>query len=249
MYKVVIIDDERAAIDILMRKLSGYKEYEVVGMAQDGESGLRLVEDEQPDVLFLDVEMPDMSGIDFLGRLEQMEHSCNVVMCTSYSEYMLEAFRSNAFDYLLKPIENDELEKVMSRLTSNLHQSTSQQQGSSVSRQVDGNFLFYINTIDFLLVRIEDICLFQYNHDQRVWEVIVSHQTAPIRLKRNVINETLLALDSRFVQVNQKYIINISCLLKVKDQFCVFYPPFDTIDYVKVGRFFRKKLIEMFRTI
>ncbi len=249
MYKVVIIDDEKVAIDILIRKLKRYPEYQVVGMAQDGENGLRLINDEQPDVLFLDVEMPDMTGIDFLEKLREVDHDCDVVMCTSYDEFMLEAFRNNAFDYLLKPIDDTELETVMHRLTSDFLQSTKQQQCKSISKQVDDSFLFYLNTIDFQLVKIQDIALFQYNHDQRVWEVIVAQQTNPIRLKRNVINETLLALDDRFVQVNQKYIINIGCLMRVKDNFCIFRPPFDHIDYVKVGRFFRKKLIERFRTL
>lgn len=109
--------------------------------------------------------------------------------------------------------------------------------------------LLYLNTVDFQLVRIQDIGFFQYNHDLRVWEVVVAHQSNPIRLKRNVTNETLLSLDERFVQVNQKYIVNITCLQKVKDNFCSFYPPFDAISYVKVGRFFRKKLIERFRAL
>ena len=82
-----------------------------------------------------------------------------------------------------------------------------------------------------------------------MWEVVVAHQSNPIRLKRNVTNETLLSIDERFVQVNQKYIVNITYLQKVKDNFCSFYPPFDAIGYVKVGRFFRKKLIERFRAL
>ncbi len=246
MYKVVIIDDERAAIDILIRKLSNFKDFQVVGMAQDGESGLRLISEEEPDVLFLDVEMPDINGIDFLERMYEMDYWCYVVMCTSYSEYMLQAFRNNAFDYLLKPIENEELETIMNRLLAELKQNRHKQQGGDVNKQVDGSLLFYLNTVDFQLVRIENIGLFQYNHDQRVWEVVVANQPNPIRLKRNVINETLLSLDERFVQVNQKYIVNITCLMKVKDNFCVFYPPFDNIKYVKVGRFFRKKLIGRF---
>ncbi len=249
MYKVVIVDDERAAIDILIRKLRDFREFQVVGMAQDGQSGLQLIADEQPDVLFLDVEMPDMTGINFLEKLDEMDHDCNVVMCTSYSEYMLEAFRNNAFDYLMKPVDDEELETVMHRLSSDLKQCGPQEPSSSVSQLVDGSFLFYLNTIDFQLVRIEDIALFQYNHDNRVWEVVVANLPNPIRLKRSVINDTILGLDDHFVQVNQKFIVNVSCLVKVKDNFCIFRPPFESIKYVKVGRFFRKKLIECFRTL
>ena len=71
----------------------------------------------------------------------------------------------------------------------------------------------------------------------------------PIKLKRNANNETLLAIDPRFIQVSQKFIININYLLEVKDNMCKLFPPFDKVDYVKVGRLFKKKLIERFNTL
>ena len=106
--------------------------------------------------------------------------------------------------------------------------------------------LFYTNSIDFRLVHTRDIGLFQYNHENRVWEVIVAGHPTPIKLRRNVNNETLLTIDDRFVQVSQKYVININYLIEVNDNVCRFYPPFDKIDYVKVGRLFRRKLTERF---
>jgi len=77
-------------------------------------------------------------------------------------------------------------------------------------------------------------------------EVIIGNQQLPVKLKREVTNKDLLALDSRFVQVSQKYIVNINCLLKVRDNICVFNPPFEDIDYVKVGRLYRKRLVDKF---
>ena len=99
---------------------------------------------------------------------------------------------------------------------------------------------------DFKLVDKRDIGVFKYNHEGRCWEVVVAGVPAPVRLKRNVKSESLAGLDKQFVQVNQKYIINMDYLIEVVDNVCHFYPPFDNIDYVKVGRFFRKKFIERF---
>lgn len=245
--KVIIVDDDRQAIEILTEKLSVFSDVEVVGTAQKGSSGLRLIEEMHPDVLFLDVEMPDMSGLDFLEQMDPDAGDCDVVMCTAYDDYMLPSFRSNAFDFLLKPVDPKELDIVMQRLTSNRSKKRqAAQPGDSVKRQDDENFIFYTNSIDFRLVRIKDIGIFQYNHHVRSWEVIVAGRKEPIKLKRSITNDRILELYADFVQVNQKYIINISYLFEVKDNFCRFYPPFDEIDYVKMGRFFRRRFIERF---
>lgn len=251
MIKAIIIDDDKTAVEALADKLRAFSEIEIVGTEHKGSSGLRLMNEKHPDVLFLDVEMPDMSGLDFLEQIDYDNIDCDVVMCTAYDDYMLPSFRSNAFDFLLKPVDPKELEIVVQRLTVNREKKKKQgpPAGDNVKRQDDENFLFYTNAIDFRLVRIKDIGLFQYNHQLRSWEVIVAGRKEPIKLKRSITNDQILDLDRNFGQINQKYIINVSYLLEVKDNFCKFYPPFDNIDYVKVGRFFRKRFIERFNRI
>ena len=105
------------------------------------------------------------------------------------------------------------------------------------------------SSVDFRLVDKENVCLFQYNHEVRCWEVVVADNRKPIRLKRSVKSTDLLALAPHFMQVNQKFIVNINYLIEVVDNVCHFYPPFDEIDYVKVGRLFRKRLIDRFLSI
>ena len=109
-----------------------------------------------------------------------------------------------------------------------------------------GKFLLYTNTIDFKLVDKRDIVLFQYNHEVRCWEAVVAGSKAPVRLKRTIKSTDLLGVDKQFMQVNQKFIINMNYLIEVVDNVCHFYPPFDSISYVKVGRLYRKKLVERF---
>lgn len=248
--KAIIVDDEKKAIELLAERLREYPEIEIVGTAHKALAGLKMVNDKKPDVLFLDVEMPEMSGLDFLDQMDCDKGECDVVMCTAYEDYMLPSFRSNAFDFLLKPVDPKELDIVIQRLVVNRDKKRQQLSGGdSVKRQDDENFLFYTNSIDFRLVRIKDIGLFQYNHNLRSWEVIVAGRKEPIKLKRSITNDAILDLDRNFGQVNQKYIINVAYLFEVKDNFCRFYPPFDDIDYVKVGRFFRRRFIERFNRL
>jgi len=110
----------------------------------------------------------------------------------------------------------------------------------------DGKFIVYTNSVDFRLVDIREIGVLTYNRELRLWEMTLSNQKAPIRLKRNVGSDALLSLNNQLVRVSQKHIINLGYLMEVTNNTCRFYPPFDKVEDVKVGRLFRKKLIDQF---
>ena len=242
--KAIIIDDDRKAINDLTDKLSKHEDIEVVATTTSASFGLKMLQTEVPDLMFLDVEMPEMTGLDFLQEMERMNVWCHVIVTTSYSIYMLPAFRREAFDFLTKPINEKELATALERVRKDLE---SPRRSQTTPQQPQSGFLLcYTNTDDFQLVNISTIGLFRYSGEIRSWEVIIGNQQLPVKLKREVTNKDLLALDSRFVQVSQKYIVNINCLLKVRDNICVFNPPFEDIDYVKVGRMYRKRLVDKF---
>ena len=164
--------------------------------------------------------------------------------------YMLPAFRGKAFDFLLKPIDDGELQKIIQRF----FMEYDEPHATPVTVPAEGDkgndkLLLYENANDFRLVNIRDVGVFQYNHELRSWEVLVAGRKEPIRLKRSVNNETLITMDQRFIQVNQRYIINIDYLMEVNDSVCRLYPPFDKVDYVKVGRTYRKQLTDRFSAL
>lgn len=267
---IIIIDDTQPAIDGLKKRLKAFPDANVAGTATNGADGMELLRETRADVVFLDVEMPDMTGLEFMRKMksEGMRQTL-VVIYTAYGTYTLPALRSKAFDFLLKPIDQKELEAVMARVSEELEDMRSEQEArlqgkddgdnedddgtprssAGALRKKDNKLLLYTNAVDFRLVLIEDICAFQYNHDLRVWEVVATGCSQPIRLKRCANKDILMALDENFVQVNQKYIINIKYLMEVKDNQCFFFPPFDDIDYIKIGRMYRRKLIKRFNTI
>lgn len=243
--KAIIIDDDKKAIDDLADKLKECSGVELMATTSDALFGLKMLKAEVPDLLFLDVEMPEMSGIDFLKEMERMNIWCHVIVTTSYSIHMLPAFRHDAFDFLTKPIDTVELKNAIERVRKDLD-SPRRATAPADGQAKNGFLLCYTNTEDFQLVNVSNIGLFRYNGDVRSWEVVIANQDLPVKLKRDVTNKDLLALDPRFIQVSQKFIVNINCLLKVRDNVCVFNPPFENIDYVKVGRLYRKRLVDSF---
>jgi two-component system LytT family response regulator len=248
--KIVIIDDNASAIEALMIKLALYADAELSGTAMNGTNGLAIVNKVKPDLLFLDVELPDMSGLDFLEQMQKSSAAdCHIVIYTSHDKYMLRSFRNGAFDFLLKPFEQEELDAVMQRFYMKRPSANVDMKDVGIKRQNEDKLLFYLNTVDFRLVNVKDIGLFQYNHELRVWEVVIAGSKNPVRLKRNANNDVLVKINPSFVQVHQRYIININYLMDVTDNVCHFYPPFDDLEYVKVGRLYRKKLLDIFENI
>ncbi len=115
--KTLIIDDDIQAAKYLQEQLKEYPDVEVVGTATNGIDGLRLMGTHMPELLFLDIELPDISGIDFLERMDNYTHGhCRVVMYSAYDKFMLPAFRNRAFDFLVKPFDRKELSVIMQRV-------------------------------------------------------------------------------------------------------------------------------------
>lgn len=262
--RIIIVDDEKKAADALANKLNTYDETELVGIAYNGMDGLKQLEEKQPDLMFLDVELPDISGIEFLERIDGMSDGrCRIVMYTAHGRYMLPAFRNKAFDYLLKPIDDNELRMIIRRAcidrrpnkphseatatgNNNSNNTLGVLDNDGITKRNDGKFLVYTNAVDFRLIDIRDIGIFTYNHELRVWEMTIAGKEKPIRLKRNVNSDMILDLNEALVRVSQKHIINLGYLIEVANNTCHFYPPFNKLTDVKVGRLFRKKLIDRF---
>ena len=97
-YKVVIVDDERTAIDALRRELGAYQEFEIKGTANNGAKGKKMIMELRPDLLFLDVELPDVLGLNLLSEMrDEVLWDMKVVFYTSYDKYLLQALRESDF--------------------------------------------------------------------------------------------------------------------------------------------------------
>ena len=115
MLSALVIDDELFAREELTELLEESGEIEVIGEANNAIEGLKKINQLKPEVVFLDIQMPQITGIELLGMLDP-DTMPKVVFVTAYDQYALQAFEDNAFDYLLKPIDPTRLEKTIQRL-------------------------------------------------------------------------------------------------------------------------------------
>jgi DNA-binding LytR/AlgR family response regulator len=119
--RAIIVDDEDVLRTYLKKKLALFwPELEVAGEARDGEAALRLIHDLRPDIAFLDIKMPGLSGLEVAGRAAG---ACLFVFITAHDQFAIEAFESEAVDYLLKPVTEERLGKTIERLKARLSSS------------------------------------------------------------------------------------------------------------------------------
>jgi two-component system, LytTR family, response regulator LytT len=114
--RTVVVDDERLAREELCFQLQRLEAVEVVGQAANGVEALRLVGEQKPDLVFLDVQMPGLNGFEVSRRLLARGLSARVVFVTAYDQYAIEAFSVSAVDYLLKPVEPQRLKQAVERV-------------------------------------------------------------------------------------------------------------------------------------
>lgn len=125
--KSLIIDDNPFIIDLLKDQLEQHhQDIEIIDTATNGKTGLEKIRIHQPDLIFLDVEMPDMTGFDLLNHCQD-EIDFQTIFITSYSHYAIKAIRFNALDYLVKPIEETELKQAIKRYYANVDKRINQQ--------------------------------------------------------------------------------------------------------------------------
>src|SRR6476660_5835656 len=111
--RAILIDDERLARAELRKLLQESPEIEIIDEASNAEEGLHKIETHNPDLIVLDIQMPDNTGFDLLSELDHARH---VIFTTAYDEYALKAFEVNALDYLLKPVEPRRLADAVEKL-------------------------------------------------------------------------------------------------------------------------------------
>lgn len=115
MYHTIIIDDDQLARHVLRRILEqNFSEIEILGEADTVASGLLLINELEPDLVFLDIEMPDGTGFSLLEKLKKVNFK--VVFTTSYSDYAITAFKYSAFDYIVKPVLLENVRSTISRI-------------------------------------------------------------------------------------------------------------------------------------
>lgn len=234
-----VVDDNPVALRMLADDLAAQPEVErVYAFSNYAEATLPLLEI-QPDVLFLDVEMPGRSGLEFLESIRsRLAFSFRVVFYTAFSHYMLDAIRQSAYDFLLKPYKLSELREVIRRLTDASH---SMPRRSQLTDNVLSRKIAMQTVSELLLVRGEEILMLNYEGKSRSWRLVLTDRTTHC-LKKRMTADELLTLHAGLARVNNTCILNLSYLAAVENntQRCRLTPPFDDYEVTVSRRYFAR---------
>lgn len=239
----IIVDDELPSIKTLSDDLSGFPEIKIVESCTSPEKALREIIRLQPDLLFIDVEMPGMSGIELVSRIQPHIHSdIHIVFYTSYDKYLLDALRASAFDYLLKPYHLKELDGIISRLRSHISKDQKANIEQALRKLLAQSNKFAVQTIsDLTLVKSDEILIFQFIKDQRCWQMICTDRKSH-KLRMSITSKDILDMSTSFIQINQDCIVNLNYLSSIENMTlkCNFYPPFTDVEQVVSQRYYRR---------
>ena len=195
--KVIIVDDERLAREEVKRALKIYEDFVLIGEAENADDAKILIEKEMPDLIFLDIQMPEKSGFDLLESLENVP---NVLFITAYDQYAIQAFEVNALDYLMKPIREERFAKAIQKIRDTRQQRTCENEIIAKDRKIfikDGEKRFFIQLDEIYLIESLE------NYTRLFFQDKKAFQRRSLRQWEEILDENI------FFRINRTEIINI----------------------------------------
>lgn len=211
--KAIIIDDERLARLELRKLLQEFPEIEVIDEAVNAEEAISKIETAQPDLIFLDIQMPGKTGFDMLAELDKTPH---VIFTTAHHEFALKAFEVNALDYLMKPVEPKRLADAIQKL------QLSESKEVRTETEYSNNSILTEN--DQVFVKDGERCWFVKLSDIRLFESVGNYAKVFFGTNKPLILKSLNALEERldektFFRANRKHIVNLRMIEKIEPYF------------------------------
>lgn len=212
--RAIIIDDERLARTELRKLLQEFPQVEVVDEAANAEEGIAKIETHNPDLIFLDIQMPGKTGFDMLAELDSAPE---VIFTTAYDEYALKAFEVNALDYLLKPIEPK-------RLADAIHKLQAAEPNNNHTNQLVDTNRSLLTEDDQVFVKDGERCWFVKLNEIRLFESVGNYAKVFFGSNKPLILKSLNALEERldekvFFRANRKHIVNLRLIDKIEPYF------------------------------
>ncbi|HCQ29205.1 MAG TPA: DNA-binding response regulator [Flavobacteriales bacterium] len=207
--KTILVDDERLARKELTKMLQAYKNIEIIDEAENAEEALDKIEAQKPDLVFLDINMPEKNGFDLV---EELIYLPEIIFVTAYDEYAIKAFEVNALDYLLKPVEENRLKEAIEKVSKKIELN---QQNKTSDKLTQESRVFLKDGDKCWFVQLKDIRMFESEGN---YIRVYFENNKPLILKSlNSLSEKLD--DSQFFRANRKFIINLSWVDKIENWF------------------------------
>jgi DNA-binding LytR/AlgR family response regulator len=211
--KTVVVDDEQEGRDVMKNLLMKCPEIHIVDIAESADEGLKCILEHKPDLVFLDIRMPWKSGLDLARELSEHQVAVTVVFVTAYDEYAIQALRLAAFDYLLKPVDPDELHEVVRRFQAEKLQDDFDRKVARLIQEFRKPAKLRLNSRSgFILVDPSEILY--VIADGNYSEIIFS------KARREVVTQQIGALskllpENTFMRTSRTHLINLDYLVKV----------------------------------
>ena len=210
--RAIIIDDERLARKELKSLLKDYHEIEIVDECASPEEAIKSIEKHNPDLLFLDIQMPEKTGFDLLQELDK---SPKVVFVTAFDEYAVKAFEVNALDYLMKPVDPERLKETMAKV---------------LCEDIEEDELYdvpdrgILSSNDQIFIKDCEKCWFIHLKDVRMFESEGNYVRIYFETFKPLVLKSLNGLEERldqklFFRANRKYIINLKWVSHIENWF------------------------------
>ena len=208
MIKTIIVEDEKLARDLVRDYLSKHNDFEIVGEYEDGFTGLKAINEMKPDLVFLDIQMPKLTGFEML---EVLDHHPAIIFTTAYDHYAIKAFEHNALDYLLKPYSPERFDEALARARVRI---MSGGDGKNISRLVEqreqeGDAIHRIvvkSRSKIHVIPVENILYLEAGDD---YVMIYTPDSRHLKQKTMKFYETHLPRED-FVRIHRSYIVRIS---------------------------------------
>jgi len=207
-FNAIIVDDERLVREELISMLTEFNNIKIIGEAEDVQSAKSLADKLNPDLIFLDIQMPGESGFTLI---EHLNPSVKIIFVTAYDEYAVRAFEVNALDYLMKPVSQERLKKAIDRLTKEISET-----------EIKSKPLIYEDSLFILLnsqmkfIKISDILAIESSGDYT--ELILKNNNKGLSSKPMREWEMRLP-ENHFIRIHRTAIVNLNYIQKVEDWF------------------------------
>lgn len=212
MSKVILIDDEPLARSIVIEFLQKHPGLDVVQQCGDGFEGLKAIQQHQPDLIFLDIQMPKITGFEMLELIEQPP---SVIFTTAFDEYAIKAFESHAVDYLLKPFNQDRFDKAIAKWSEQKNtvaeKSTQEIIESAASSPTQRNRIVVRNGSKIKIISVSDVYYLEAADDY-----VKIHTQEGYFLKNKTMTHFEQSLDEQqFVRSHRSYIVNVQQITRI----------------------------------
>jgi DNA-binding LytR/AlgR family response regulator len=214
MITVILVDDEKPSLDELEYILSKFDYVEIIGKYLDSQEALEKIKIQEPDLVFLDINMPVLSGMDIADKINKLNLNTSVIFSTAYDQHALSAFEKNAVDYILKPYDCDRILQAIRKFKKGMSDENKKipisEKSSNVIRKMPiwkGDKIVFVNIEDILFCKVDE------------GEVFINTYTDTY-----TVNESLCSLEGKlpkefFLKTHRSYIVNISKIEEVTPYF------------------------------